>query len=141
MSVGKTAVRIPLRVNKATGRESLAVSMFSEKNCGPCTRQYAMVIEKRDDAALRDIVAGATTFVPCGMDAVSEEGSFQYEEDVGDLIAALCKSYCCLCTLLTVVDRIPSFGHSLDIITSPVYLHAFFSPPSSPSRPLVITIL
>ena len=52
-----------------------------------------MVIEKRD-AALRGIVAGATTLVPYGMDAVSEEGSFQYEEDVGDLIAALSEAQC-----------------------------------------------
>ena len=58
-----------------------------------------MVIEKRDDAALRSIVAGATTLVPCGMDAVSEEGSFQYEEDVGDLIVALSEAQChCSCS-------------------------------------------
>ena len=44
--------------------------------------------------ALHSIVAGATTLVPCSMDAMSEEGSFQYEGDVGDLIAALSEVQC-----------------------------------------------
>ena len=96
------AVKIPLKVNKVTGKESGAVSMFSEQNCGPRTRLYIVAIDKRDNAALCDIVAGATALIPYSMDAMSEEGSFQYKEDnVDDLIAALCKLYCCLCTLLT----------------------------------------
>jgi len=76
--------------------------MFSEQNCGPRTRLYVIAINKRDNAALCDIIAGATALIPYSMDAVLEEGSFQYEKDnVDDLIAALCKLYCRLCTLLT----------------------------------------
>ena len=61
-----------------------------------------MAIDKHDNAVLHDIVAGATVLIPYSMDGMLEEGNFQYEEDnVDDLIAALCKSYYCLCTLLT----------------------------------------
>ena len=61
-----------------------------------------MEIDRRDNAVLCDIVAGATVLIPYSMDGMSEEGNFQYKEDnVDDLIAALCKSYYCLCTLLT----------------------------------------
>ena len=61
-----------------------------------------MAIDKCDNAALCDIVAGATVLILYRMDGMLEEGNFQYEEDnVNDLIATLCKSYHCLCTLLT----------------------------------------
>jgi len=92
MSFGKATVKIPLKVNKLTGKESSAVSTFSEQNCGPRTRLYAIAIDKRDDAALHDIVAGATALIPYSMDAVSEEGSLQYEDNIDNLIAALCWS-------------------------------------------------
>ena len=55
-----------------------------------------MAIDRRDNATLHDIVAGATVLIPYSMDGMSEEGNFQYEEDnVDDLIATLCKSYYC----------------------------------------------
>ena len=88
-------------MNKLTGKESLAVLTFSEQNCGPRTRLHAIAIDKHDDAALHDIVAGATALIPYSMDAMSEEGSLQYEDNIDNLIATLCKSYYCLCTLLT----------------------------------------
>ncbi|KIN97123.1 hypothetical protein M404DRAFT_161325, partial [Pisolithus tinctorius Marx 270] len=101
-SFRKAAIKIPLKVNKVTGKELSAVSAFSKQNCGPCTRQYAIAINKHDNAMLRDIIVGATILIPCSMDAISEEGSFQHrEDDVNDLIATLCKLFHCLCTLLT----------------------------------------
>ncbi|KAI6138159.1 hypothetical protein BKA82DRAFT_4021653 [Pisolithus tinctorius] len=46
MSFRKAAIKIPLKVNKATRKELSAVSAFSEQNCGLCTRQYAIAIAK-----------------------------------------------------------------------------------------------
>ncbi|KAI6145843.1 hypothetical protein BKA82DRAFT_4016052 [Pisolithus tinctorius] len=90
MSFRKAAIKIPLKVNKATGKELSAVSAFSEQNCGPHTRQYAIAIAKCDNAVLRNIVMGATMLIPYSMDCMSEGGSFQHgEDDVNDLIATL----------------------------------------------------
>ncbi|KAI6010847.1 hypothetical protein F5J12DRAFT_781821 [Pisolithus orientalis] len=102
MSFRKAVIKIPLKVNKMTRKELSAVSAFSKQNCGPHTRQYAIAINKHDNAMLHDIIVGVTILMPCSMDAVSEEGSFQHgEDDVDDLIAAL------------FIDRISSFGCDL----------------------------
>ncbi|KAI6012221.1 hypothetical protein EDC04DRAFT_2579953 [Pisolithus marmoratus] len=95
--------KMPLKMNKATGKESSTALTFSEQNCGSRTRQYADAIAKRDDATLCEILAGATSLTPGSKQVISEEGTVQSEEKdtAALLIANLCKSYRCLCTLLT----------------------------------------
>ncbi|KAI5982898.1 hypothetical protein F5J12DRAFT_788024 [Pisolithus orientalis] len=68
MSFREVAIKIPLKVNKATRKELSAVSAFSEQNCGPHTRQYAIAIAKHDNAVLHNIIMGATMLIPYSMD-------------------------------------------------------------------------
>ena len=82
-------------------KESSVATMFSEQNCGSCTRHFIQAIERRDDIILRNIVVGATALIPCTLDSLWEEEKSQDEEDIGNLIAALCKLLCYLCALLT----------------------------------------
>ncbi|KAI5986087.1 hypothetical protein F5J12DRAFT_973834 [Pisolithus orientalis] len=90
-SFRKAAIKIPLKVNKVTRRELSAVSAFSEQNCGPCTRQYAIATTKHDNAVLQNIIMGATMLIPYSIDCMLEGGSFQCgEDDINDLIATLC---------------------------------------------------
>ncbi|KAI6017860.1 hypothetical protein EDC04DRAFT_2743962 [Pisolithus marmoratus] len=95
--------KMPLKMNKAAGKEASTALMFSEQNCGSRTRQYADAIAKRDDATLCEILVGAIALAPGSKQAISEEGTVQSEEKdtAALLIANLCKSYRCLCTLLT----------------------------------------
>ncbi|KAI5986090.1 hypothetical protein F5J12DRAFT_787282 [Pisolithus orientalis] len=89
-SFRKAAIKIPLKVNKVTRRELSAVSAFSEQNCGPCTRQYAIATTKHDNAVLQNIIMGATMLIPYSIDCMLEGGSFQCgEDDINDLIATL----------------------------------------------------
>ncbi|KAI5996842.1 hypothetical protein F5J12DRAFT_785265 [Pisolithus orientalis] len=75
-SFRKAAIKIPLKVNKATRKELSAVSAFSKQNCGPCTRQYAIAITKHDNAVLHNIIMGATMLIPYSMIACRREGAF-----------------------------------------------------------------
>ena len=82
-------------------KESSTATMFSEQNCGSCTRHFIQAIERRDDIILSNIVVGATALIPSTLDALWEEEKSQDEEDIGKLIAALCKLFGYLCALLT----------------------------------------
>ncbi|KAI6045509.1 hypothetical protein EDC04DRAFT_2636074 [Pisolithus marmoratus] len=95
--------KMPLKMNKATGKELSTALMFSEQNCGSHTRQYADAIAKCDDATLCEILVGATILTPGSEQVISEEGTVQSEEkDTATLlITNLCKSYHFLYTLLT----------------------------------------
>ncbi|KAI6041200.1 hypothetical protein EDC04DRAFT_2670982 [Pisolithus marmoratus] len=95
--------KMPLKMNKATGKELSTALMFSEQNCGSHTRQYADAIAKCDDATLCEILVGATILTPGSEQVISEEGTVQSEEkDTATLlIANLCTSYHFLYTLLT----------------------------------------
>ncbi|KIM51189.1 hypothetical protein SCLCIDRAFT_33648 [Scleroderma citrinum Foug A] len=97
----KAQVKVPLKMNKVTGKESSSAPMFSEQNCGSYTCQFVKAIEKHDDTVLHNIIVGATTLVPYTLDALWGEESSQDMEDINDLIAALCKLFCDLCALLT----------------------------------------
>ena len=88
-------------MNKVTGKESSSAPMFSKQNCGSYTHQFVKAIEKHDDTMLHNIVIGATTLVPYTLDALWGEESSQDMKDINDLVAALCKLFCYLCTLLT----------------------------------------
>ncbi|KAI6039692.1 hypothetical protein EDC04DRAFT_2682412 [Pisolithus marmoratus] len=101
--VAPRKAKMPLKMNKATGKESSTALMFSEQNCGSHTRQYADATAKHDDATLCEILVGATILTLGSKQVISEEGTVQSEEkDTAALIIAnLCKSYHCLCTLLT----------------------------------------
>ncbi|KAI6042370.1 hypothetical protein EDC04DRAFT_2660085 [Pisolithus marmoratus] len=101
--VAPRKAKMPLKMNKATGKESSTTLMFSEQNCGSHTRQYADAIAKHDDATLCEILVGATILTPGSEQVISEEGTVQSEEkDTATLlITNLCKSYHFLCTLLT----------------------------------------
>ncbi|KIM56147.1 hypothetical protein SCLCIDRAFT_133291, partial [Scleroderma citrinum Foug A] len=97
----KAQVKVPLKMNKVTGKESSSAPMFSEQNCGSYTCQFVKAIEKHDDTVLHNIIVGATTLVPYTLDALWGEESSRDMEDINDLIAALCKLFCYLCALLT----------------------------------------
>ncbi|KAI6009050.1 hypothetical protein EDC04DRAFT_2774939 [Pisolithus marmoratus] len=101
--VAPRKAKMPLKMNKATGKESSTVWMFSEQNCSSHTRQYADAIAKHDDATLCEILVGATILTLGSKQVISEEGTVQSEEKdtAALLIANLCKAYHCLCTLLT----------------------------------------
>ncbi|KAI5992851.1 hypothetical protein EDC04DRAFT_2807633 [Pisolithus marmoratus] len=101
--VAPRKAKMPLKMNKATGKESSTALMFSKQNCGSCTRQYADAIAKHDDATLCEILVGATILTPGSEQVISEEGTVQSKEkDTATLlITNLCKSYHFLCTLLT----------------------------------------
>ncbi|KAI6011501.1 hypothetical protein EDC04DRAFT_2765160 [Pisolithus marmoratus] len=95
--------KMPLKMNKATGKESSTALMFSKQNCSSCTRQYADAIAKHDDATLCEILVGATILTPGSEQVISEEGTVQSKEKdtAALLITNLCKSYHFLYTLLT----------------------------------------
>ncbi|KAI6008639.1 hypothetical protein EDC04DRAFT_2906932 [Pisolithus marmoratus] len=61
--VAPRKAKMPLKMNKATGKESTTALMFSKQNCGSCTRQYADTIAKHDDATLCEILLGATVLI------------------------------------------------------------------------------
>ncbi|KAI6024360.1 hypothetical protein EDC04DRAFT_2724916 [Pisolithus marmoratus] len=83
--VAPRKAKMPLKMNKATGKESSTALMFSKQNCGSHTRQYADAIAKHDDATLCEILVGAT-ILTLGM---SEEGTVQSEEkDTAALLIA-----------------------------------------------------
>ncbi|KAI6041363.1 hypothetical protein EDC04DRAFT_2669026 [Pisolithus marmoratus] len=101
--VAPRKAKMPLKMNKATGKESSTALMFSKQNCSSHTRQYADAISKHDDATLCEILVGATILTLGSEQVISEEGTVQSEEKdtAALLIANLCKSYHFLCTLLT----------------------------------------
>ncbi|KAI6032454.1 hypothetical protein EDC04DRAFT_2709324 [Pisolithus marmoratus] len=93
--------KMPLKMNKATGKESTTTLMFSKQNCGSHTRQYADAIAKHDDATLCEILLGATVLISGSKQVISEEGTVKEKDTAALLIANPCKSCHCLCTLLT----------------------------------------
>ncbi|KAI6041691.1 hypothetical protein EDC04DRAFT_2892756 [Pisolithus marmoratus] len=87
--VAPRKVKMPLKMNKATGKESSTALMFSKQNCSSCTRQYADAIAKCDDATLCEILVGATILTPGSERVISEEGTVQSEEkDTAALLIA-----------------------------------------------------
>ncbi|KAI6037781.1 hypothetical protein EDC04DRAFT_2701300 [Pisolithus marmoratus] len=81
--------KMPLKMNKATGKELSTALMFSEQNCSSHTRQCADAIAKCDDATLCEIHVGATILTPGSEQVISEEGTVQSEEkDTATLLIA-----------------------------------------------------
>ncbi|KAI6042356.1 hypothetical protein EDC04DRAFT_2600946 [Pisolithus marmoratus] len=84
-TVATGKAKMPLKMNKATGKESTTALMFSEWNCGSHTRQYADAIAKHDDATPCEILFGATVLTSGSKQVISEEGTVK-EKDTATLL-------------------------------------------------------
>ncbi|KAI6016546.1 hypothetical protein EDC04DRAFT_2903129 [Pisolithus marmoratus] len=102
--VAPRKAKMPLKMNKVTGKESSTALMFSKQNCSSHTRQYADAIAKHDDATLCEILVGATILTPGSEQVISEEGTVQSKEkDTATLlITNLSPFFCyiCMCSSL-----------------------------------------
>ncbi|KAI5999621.1 hypothetical protein EDD15DRAFT_2123044, partial [Pisolithus albus] len=58
---GKATAKTPLKLNKTSGKESSTALAFSEQNWGSCTRQYFMSVNRRNHAALKEVVTMANS--------------------------------------------------------------------------------
>ncbi|KAI6023179.1 hypothetical protein BKA83DRAFT_4125829 [Pisolithus microcarpus] len=80
---GRAVVKLPIKLNPVSRKESTTMPKFSEDKWGSSTRQYFASINKCNNAALCDIVSGATTFTSLALESLSEDGS--NEDSVGDV--------------------------------------------------------
>ncbi|KAI6112329.1 hypothetical protein EV401DRAFT_2074806 [Pisolithus croceorrhizus] len=88
-SRGKATARTPLKLNKSSGKETSTALSFSEQNWGACTRQYFMSINKRNNAALKEIVVSASAFVAPTMDSLmAEDGTSPDDVLTDDLLVS-----------------------------------------------------
>ncbi|KAI6046552.1 hypothetical protein EDC04DRAFT_2597992 [Pisolithus marmoratus] len=95
---GRVVVKLPIKLNPVSGKESTTMPKFSEDKWGSSTRQYFALIDKCNNAALCDIVSGATAFTSLTLESLSEDGSNEdLAGDVDEAIDALHANLCQLC--------------------------------------------
>ncbi|KAL4068687.1 hypothetical protein V8B97DRAFT_2024631 [Scleroderma yunnanense] len=93
----KATTKMPLKINKVTGKESSAGLSFSEWNWGSCTCEYFMSVNKCDVSTLKEIVSMANALNTSTFDGISsEDGSCQDNAMANDQMAAVgqCKNIC-----------------------------------------------
>jgi hypothetical protein len=74
---GKATTKTPLKLNKATGKESSSALAFSEQNWGACTRQYYISVAKHANTTLSEIVTMANALIVPTLEMLSDDGSLQ----------------------------------------------------------------
>ncbi|KAI6004447.1 hypothetical protein F5J12DRAFT_783420 [Pisolithus orientalis] len=89
---GKATVKTPLKLNRMSGKESLAALAFLEQNWGMCTRHYYMSVAKCDHLALTEIISMVNALVSPAMDSLLDDGSLQVDSVAEDLATLLSPS-------------------------------------------------